>query len=516
MKNLFKVFTVCMLAFALVLAACGSGQTNGGSEAGEAASTAGTNGGDAAQPSDTAAQEKSYEPLAMTWMYRGTDTEEAAVKLLKDEVKKRWNVDLTIELVDSTVYADKLKVAWAAGNQADFVMMDDKKMIYDAVRNNAVLPLDDFIAGDPAWSSLPKSYYVNAVVDGKTYSLPTYDRIPEVFYYRADWLDKLKLSLPTTADELYAVLKAFAKEDPDGNGKPDTYGFTMEQDFTRTDAIFNLFLPAGPPPKNLALYLDPQDDTIKSSWLLTDNMKQALTWLNTAYKEGVLDPEWALDKKSTAEDKFLTGKTGMWVKGAQWIVPRQETISAKFPEAELATMPVIPGKYGPNYGAPEGFTTEYFMTNSVKDPERGAQVLGFLLGKEGISISRLGQEGVTYKVEDGKLVWLDEAMGVGYNPGALLTAAFEIQLPVPETLLETSIKNVAGNAEYPNLEYYSGQSDLALKKVTDIDKLAKEYLSKIIMGNYGIDQYDEFIGKLKDMGIEDILADVNKIYQADK
>lgn len=515
MKNLFKAFTVFLLAFTLVLAACGS-QNNGASEAGESAVPSGTADGNAAKPSDTAATEKTYEPLAMTWMYRGTDVEEAAVKLLKDEVKKRWNVDLTIDLVDSTVYADKLKVAWAAGNQADFVMMDDKKMIYDAVRNKAVLPLDDFIAGDPAWSSLPKDYYVNAVFDGKTYSLPTYDRIPEVFYYRADWLEKLNLALPTTVDELYAVLKAFAKDDPDGNGKPDTYGFTMEQDFTRTDAIFNLFLPAGPPPKNLAMYLDPQDNAIKSSWLLADEMKNALTWLNTAYKDGVLDPEWALDKKSTAEDKFLTGKTGVWVKGAQWIVPRQETISAKFPDATLATMPVIQGQFGPNYGAPEGYTTEYFMTNKAKDPERGARVLGFLLGQEGITISRLGQEGVTYKVEDGKLVWLNEAMGAGYNPGALLTAAFEIKLPVPETLLETSIKNVAGNAEYPNLEYYSGQSELALKKVTDIDKLAKEYLSKIIMGNYDIGHYDEFIGKLKDMGIEDILADVNKIYQANK
>ena len=41
---------------------------------------------------------------------------------------------------------------------------------------------------------------------------------------RKDWLDKLGLAAPTTLDELYDVLYAFTYNDPDGNGKNDTYG----------------------------------------------------------------------------------------------------------------------------------------------------------------------------------------------------------------------------------------------------------------------------------------------------
>ena len=37
---------------------------------------------------------------------------------------------------------------------------------------------------------------------------------------RQDWLDKLGLSMPTTVDEWYNVLKAF-RADPNGNGKAD-------------------------------------------------------------------------------------------------------------------------------------------------------------------------------------------------------------------------------------------------------------------------------------------------------
>ncbi|TDL65381.1 extracellular solute-binding protein [Paenibacillus amylolyticus] len=43
---------------------------------------------------------------------------------------------------------------------------------------------------------------------------------------RQDWLDKLNLKVPTNIDEWYTVLKAFKKQDPNGNGKPDELPFT--------------------------------------------------------------------------------------------------------------------------------------------------------------------------------------------------------------------------------------------------------------------------------------------------
>ncbi|MBO1722884.1 sugar ABC transporter substrate-binding protein, partial [Extibacter sp. GGCC_0201] len=46
------------------------------------------------------------------------------------------------------------------------------------------------------------------------------------FLIRQDWLDNLGLYMPTTAEELLDVMRAFTFDDPDGNGKDDTYGFT--------------------------------------------------------------------------------------------------------------------------------------------------------------------------------------------------------------------------------------------------------------------------------------------------
>ena len=45
-----------------------------------------------------------------------------------------------------------------------------------------------------------------------------------MLWIRQDWLDNLKLEVPTTIDELEEVMRAFTEDDPDGNGQDDTYG----------------------------------------------------------------------------------------------------------------------------------------------------------------------------------------------------------------------------------------------------------------------------------------------------
>ena len=43
---------------------------------------------------------------------------------------------------------------------------------------------------------------------------------------RQDWLDKLGLTVPKTVDDVYKVAYAFTYNDPDGNGKNDTIGYS--------------------------------------------------------------------------------------------------------------------------------------------------------------------------------------------------------------------------------------------------------------------------------------------------
>ncbi len=46
----------------------------------------------------------------------------------------------------------------------------------------------------------------------------------ECLWIRQDWLDNLKLEVPTTIEELEGSCAPFTEDDPDGNGQKDTYG----------------------------------------------------------------------------------------------------------------------------------------------------------------------------------------------------------------------------------------------------------------------------------------------------
>jgi putative aldouronate transport system substrate-binding protein len=70
-------------------------------------------------------------------------------------------------------------------------------------------------------------------VNGKLLAIvppPGIGEYSEMLWLRTDWLKKLNLQPPKTLDDVINIARAFAKRDPDGNGKPDTIGIPMNKD----------------------------------------------------------------------------------------------------------------------------------------------------------------------------------------------------------------------------------------------------------------------------------------------
>jgi multiple sugar transport system substrate-binding protein len=62
--------------------------------------------------------------------------------------------------------------------------------------------------------------------DGRTWGVPTSAQA-HVLFVRRDWREKLGLPPPRTWDDVAALARAFTRDDPDGNGRADTYGFVF-------------------------------------------------------------------------------------------------------------------------------------------------------------------------------------------------------------------------------------------------------------------------------------------------
>ncbi|MBO4560051.1 MAG: extracellular solute-binding protein, partial [Lachnospiraceae bacterium] len=100
-----------------------------------------------------------------------------------------------------------------------------------------------------------------ATIDGRmyyeNYGSRVSERAGQILWINQEWLTKLGLAAPRTTDELYAVLKAFKKQDPNGNGKADEIpliGAADDYCYMPVELILNSFVSCDP----YHSYFDPE------------------------------------------------------------------------------------------------------------------------------------------------------------------------------------------------------------------------------------------------------------------
>ncbi len=105
------------------------------------------------------------------------------------------------------------------------------------------------------------------------------------FQIRKDWLATLGMEIPKTPDELLEVARAFTFDDPDNNGKQDTWGLTSAGGGGGVGEIANLKLMWGP----TDFYIS---DGEVSHYVIDGTEKAFLDFMRTAVNDGVIEPNW--------------------------------------------------------------------------------------------------------------------------------------------------------------------------------------------------------------------------------
>lgn len=132
--------------------------------------------------------------------------------------------------------------------------------------------------------------------DGNMYAMimwqpEPWNLTPYRMYMNMQWLDNLDLDVPTDSDELFDVLKAFATEDPNGNGVNDEipvlamYTDSGNYGSNCIIALINMFVYNSPTMSGLTLTEDGK--TIMTPQT-TDEYREAMKYLNKLYKNGIL------------------------------------------------------------------------------------------------------------------------------------------------------------------------------------------------------------------------------------
>lgn len=370
--------------------------------------------------------------------------------------------------------------------------------------------------------------------DGHIYAIPSFDdgSVPTVtnpLFMNKAWLDKLGLKPPATTDEFEQVLKAFKTQDPNGNGKADEIPFTATKDnnYSYFSDLFGAFGLIDDYDTHIGL-----KDNKAIFTVAQPEFKDAITYLHKLYAQGLIDQE-----SYTQDGK---GK-GAKVK----TVPRIVGTTQEWRSTSWATKPEEKGDYiaiaplkGPKGDAlwpqrQNGLLNRgsFAITKAAKNPALLMRWVDNLLADDNaiqMSLSfRMGD--VIEKTSDNRLKTLrvldpnnkDEAFN---TPGNYSRITFKTKknadrlIEQPAQIVEKWEYDKLYAKSFPKQQFPKVffSADEAMKLATtgkDIKTYANSMYAKWTINGVSDKEWDDYLKKLNDMGLNEYVAIYQKAYE---
>ena len=554
-------------AMVLSMAACGdsgeqpSDSVSSGSSS-ESTPDSGSDSGSDAQESNSGAGEKSWpDDVTLSYYIRG-GTAEYEPYLYKDLVginkiqeATGINIDFDVICGDNEAIQTQYLAMLTSNNYPDIIQWLNDEAYSGGVgqlyNDGIIIELNDLIDNYMPNLKAILEKYPNLAKDmanddgqylyfTKLNSLSNIDDLMSITYWgflmRKDWLENVGMSVPTTMDEWYEVLKAFKTQDPNGNGLDD------EIPFDAGAGALTMFYPA----YNMltGIYVDP--DTGKIGYgEYTEKYKEFLTTMNKWYSEGLIDDIYDENYNlvgSDVTDEHIYGDiAGSWKGLANNWEQRLPGILEKNANADLVAVPWVQStmnskKYTPNTYYSTIDRTTVCISVDCKYPEAAATLIDYMYSEEGGLYLTWGVEGESYVTnDDGSRSWTEAADEViDYYDGSFTRKfTYEIahvsfprldQNHTRETREQQYLDacELWADAEldmiYPKaISVTQDQQNAAVGAESDIGGYIAEMQMKFITGEEPLTNFDNYLDTLKKMGIEDLIAvyqDAYDRYQA--
>ncbi len=314
-----------------------------------------------------------------------------------EKYKELTGIDIVFTKPVHNEFYQQLSLAFTTGDIPDVAELG--AVYYPTYANNGAL-WDMTGAWDnselKASGIVDESFVDSLKINDVLYGFPMTRGNGTITYVRQDWLDNLGMDAPTNYDEFIAMLDAFTNDDPDGNGKDDTYGITMPG-LVSAETPYAIYQREFYQDANPGFY--EKEDGTWVDGMTEPEMAEALQRMKDAYAAGYIDQEVITNKTSTCRDKFYGGQVGVFNYWAgTWNKTLQNNLVAQNPEGIVAPIPAIEETY-----YMERPSTALVITSAAENPEG---IFKYLVeyshdGGEGQLLFTRGVEGVNYTVENG-------------------------------------------------------------------------------------------------------------------
>ena len=234
---------------------------------------------------------------------------------------------------------------------------------------------------------------------GKIFGVPTLDTtMIDIMDYQmwinTEWLDYLKLDMPTDIDSLYKVLKAFKEGDPNQNGKADEIPLYGGQEAGLGGDVVNWLV-------NMFLYFNDrknfsldEDGQIYAPFI-TEEYRNALRFINKLIDEGLM-LDSVFNTKMTEMPMITTPASGTAIVG---IFAGHLTIHADYNSPVMLQYKSLP-LWSRAVFNDNRFSMNNFITADCDNPEKAFEMMMLLWSEEGSRRVRYGAYGVNWTDAD--------------------------------------------------------------------------------------------------------------------
>lgn len=398
-------------------------------------------------------------------------------------------------------YATQLNVRLAGDNIPDLFQVY-YSMAPTYIKQGLLLDIEPYLDRMPNFvENYSESALANCYMDGGMYLIAARPYIAYADYsIRQDWLDNLGLTMPTTLDELYDVLYAFTYDDPDQNGKNDTYGLTG-QGLSTFGIVFRAYGTTIP-----GRFMVEDNEVVYSS---TDpDLKSAIEFVQKLIDAGVVDPEVISNQSMEHRDKAIAGTAGV-LSCSFWDIFKQTYMDQALAICPTAHWELLPGVEGPggrydidydSTNAPSYFGINADLADDPEHLDKVLELLDFLCTPEtGHRLTLFGQEGVHYELDaDGNVVPLEALSELTYSFN--YTICGRDDLPYLKTKFGYLSKQIEQCGAMTCLPFYNSKISVPENiTLADIETYAKEEITRFIYGERSLSEWDDYVDTLNNV-----------------
>ena len=391
------------------------------------------------------------------------------------------------------------------------------------ISQGAALPLDDLLPkyAPHVWERIPKEAWDvvrSATPDGKIYYVPKVNLVTErAALIRQDWLDAVGLEMPKTVEEYKELLIAFRDKDPNGNGKQDELPTTGREFGKWMDHLFAIY--------GVAMWEGVPEWDIYEGEIeyagTSKNMKAAISFIRELYEEKLLDNETFLNKGEVWTAKINTNLVGSWYHLPANLRDRHNAMLEGAPDAYVAGMPLPKADGFDGYITQKGIGDPEWVIPAASEEKAAAalKLLDFFYDPANDEFNMFGMEGAQHKVENGKKVLLPptDETPIALGMKNLITKE-DMGIRIEQTMEEYQKQMVKDIFEVSTADARriagDGLPSTVYEGFPDIQshKLFQEYLTKIVIGEWPIEKFDEFVDRWNKSGGEEVTKRVQEWY----